>query len=106
MFTLLFLSASLSARISAPGDLFGWQLNILQCVDGVSRVCSAAVMAGIVLTVPITETPNELTVDIDMATPEGIVRILRQTDAQVFTGWRDLPGNRPLQSLLPVWRWC
>jgi len=37
----------------------------------------------------ITETPNELTNDIDIASPVGIVRILRQSDSQIFNGWRD-----------------
>lgn len=36
----------------------------------------------------ITETPNELTDEIDIADPLGIVRLLRQTDAQLFNGWR------------------
>jgi len=40
----------------------------------------------------ITETPNELTDGIDLASPQGIVRILRQADAQMFNGWRDYPG--------------
>ncbi len=40
----------------------------------------------------ITETPNELTDEIDLAPPIGIVRLLRQTDAQMFTGWRALPS--------------
>lgn len=44
------------------------------------------------LAIPITETPNELTLDIDVADAVGKLRILRQADAQVFTGWRDLPG--------------
>lgn len=40
----------------------------------------------------ITELPNCLSSDIDLASPEGIVRILRQADAQVFSGFLDLPG--------------
>ncbi len=39
----------------------------------------------------LTEIPNELTDDIDIASPVGIVRILRQSDAQMFNGWRDYP---------------
>jgi N-acetylmuramic acid 6-phosphate (MurNAc-6-P) etherase len=41
---------------------------------------------------PITETPNELTVDIDIAEPKGIVRLLRQTDSQIFNGYSIYPG--------------
>jgi N-acetylmuramic acid 6-phosphate (MurNAc-6-P) etherase len=40
----------------------------------------------------ITETPNPLSGDIDLATPLGIVRILRQADAQIFGGYLDYPG--------------
>ncbi len=40
----------------------------------------------------ITEIPNELTDGIDLASPLGIVRIFRQSDAQLFAGWRDFPG--------------
>jgi len=40
----------------------------------------------------ITETPNKLTNDIDIASPTGIVRILRQSDSQIFNGWRDFPS--------------
>lgn len=39
----------------------------------------------------ITETPNELTDDIDIASPTEILRILRQSDAQLFSGWRHHP---------------
>jgi N-acetylmuramic acid 6-phosphate (MurNAc-6-P) etherase len=35
----------------------------------------------------ITEIPNSLTEDIDLATPAGIVKILRQIDSQIFNGW-------------------
>ncbi len=41
---------------------------------------------------PVTETPNELTLDIDLASPEGIVRLLRAADAQIFSGYRTYPG--------------
>lgn len=47
----------------------------------------------------ITETPNELTDGIDLASPIGIVRILRQVDAQMFIGWRDFPGIYDLDIL-------
>ena len=35
----------------------------------------------------ITETPNELTSDIDVASPIEIIRLLRSTDAQIFGGY-------------------
>ncbi|MDI6783910.1 MAG: hypothetical protein QME64_07430, partial [bacterium] len=44
------------------------------------------------LEIPITETPNELTKNIDIADPVGIVRILRQTDSQIFNGYATYPG--------------
>jgi len=40
----------------------------------------------------ITELPNELTDGIDLASPLGIVRLLRQSDAQMFIGWREYPS--------------
>lgn len=40
----------------------------------------------------ITEIPNELTTDIDVASPVGIVRLLRATDAQIYSGYRDYPA--------------
>ncbi|HPD29015.1 MAG TPA: hypothetical protein PLL20_03400 [Phycisphaerae bacterium] len=40
----------------------------------------------------ITETPNELTTDIDVASPVGIVRMLRAADAQIYSGYRDYPA--------------
>lgn len=39
----------------------------------------------------ITETPNELTTDIDLASI-GIVRLLRQTDSQIYNGYLGFPG--------------
>ncbi|MCX7765145.1 MAG: hypothetical protein N2246_00340, partial [Candidatus Sumerlaeia bacterium] len=42
----------------------------------------------------ITETPNELTTDIDLADAVGICRLLRQTDSQIFNGWRHYPALR------------
>jgi N-acetylmuramic acid 6-phosphate (MurNAc-6-P) etherase len=39
------------------------------------------------LTMAFTERSNALTEDIDVASPEGIVRILRQGDAQIFSGF-------------------
>jgi len=43
-------------------------------------------------TISITEIPNALTMDIDLASPKGIVQILRQTDAQIFNGWETYDG--------------
>ncbi|MGC8740357.1 MAG: hypothetical protein ACP5UB_02745 [Candidatus Sumerlaeaceae bacterium] len=45
----------------------------------------------------LTETPNPLTTDIDLAPPVGIVRLLRQTDAQIFAGYSTYAGfyDRP-----------
>lgn len=40
----------------------------------------------------ITETPNVLSSDVDMASSDEIVRILRQTDAQIFSGFLAYPG--------------
>lgn len=40
----------------------------------------------------ITETPNALTADIDLASPIEIVRLLRSTDAQIFAGYGGYPG--------------
>ena len=39
-------------------------------------------------TLPITERPNELTRDIDVGSAGDIVRILRQCDSQIFSGWK------------------
>ncbi|MEQ8819385.1 MAG: hypothetical protein RLY93_04015 [Sumerlaeia bacterium] len=41
---------------------------------------------------PITESPNELTGDIDLATPLEMARLLRQSDAQIFSGYGGLPS--------------
>eukprot|EP00048_Salpingoeca_helianthica_P018073 m.240581 g.240581 ORF g.240581 m.240581 type:complete len:597 (+) comp23477_c0_seq1:25-1815(+) len=40
----------------------------------------------------ITEQSNALTTEIDLATPEGAVRMLRQADAQMFSGFGGLEG--------------
>lgn len=40
----------------------------------------------------ITEIPNELTTDIDVASATGIVRLLRATDAQIYSGYRGYPA--------------
>ncbi|MCX7625327.1 MAG: hypothetical protein N2Z21_03845 [Candidatus Sumerlaeaceae bacterium] len=47
----------------------------------------------------LTETPNPLTQDIDLATPLGIVRLLRQTDAQIFAGYNTFCGFYDTPSL-------
>jgi N-acetylmuramic acid 6-phosphate (MurNAc-6-P) etherase len=44
------------------------------------------------MSLSITETPNELTRDLDMASPLGIARILRQTDSQIYNGYLGFPG--------------
>lgn len=36
---------------------------------------------------PITEIPNPLTIDLDMADATGMVRLFRQADEQLFAGW-------------------
>lgn len=41
---------------------------------------------------PITERANSLTDDIDVATPSEIIRLLRQCDSQLFSGWSKWPG--------------
>ncbi len=40
----------------------------------------------------LTETPNYLTQNIDIATPLEIVRLFRQVDAQIFQGYKKYPG--------------
>ena len=53
----------------------------------------------------VTELPNSLTQDLDIANARGIVRLLRQCDAQVFAGWgpyvslNDRPTFTTLHSL-------
>jgi hypothetical protein len=58
-----------------------------------SVVEGAAGPRGLELSVAVTETPNELTMDIDIAAPVEKARLLRATDAQVFSGWRGQPGG-------------
>lgn len=56
----------------------------------------------------ITETPNCLTLNLDVADPTGIVRLLRQADAQMFSGFDTWPGLMDEESLeamaLVAWR--
>ena len=40
----------------------------------------------------VTELANELTTHLDSVSPEGLVRLLRQSDAQLFSGWGGLPS--------------
>ena len=40
----------------------------------------------------ITEIPNSLSEDVDLASPVGIVKIFRQIDAQIFNGWDTYNG--------------
>lgn len=40
----------------------------------------------------ITELPNPLTHNMDLADADGIVRLLRQTDAQIINGYQDFPA--------------
>ena len=40
----------------------------------------------------VTETANELTQELDLADADGILRLLRQADAQIWAGWREHPG--------------
>lgn len=50
----------------------------------------------------VTEKPNSLTEDLDVAGSRGIVRLLRQSDAQVFAGWGPYVGlyDQPTQDTL------
>jgi N-acetylmuramic acid 6-phosphate (MurNAc-6-P) etherase len=40
----------------------------------------------------VSEAPNELSSDIDVVSAAGLVRVLRQVDAQIFSGWGAHPG--------------
>ena len=53
----------------------------------------------------ISESPNPLTQDIDICDPLGIVRLLRQSDGQMFTGygpWEGVLDSRILESIAKV----
>lgn len=54
------------------------------------------------LSTPITERYNETTKDIDLSDSTGIVRILRQCDAQIFSGWRNHPCIYDMQTIEPL----
>jgi N-acetylmuramic acid 6-phosphate (MurNAc-6-P) etherase len=45
-----------------------------------------------VLTIPISETSNDLTKHIDVLDPLGFVRVLSQSDMQLFSGFLDVPS--------------
>eukprot|EP00898_Chlorokybus_atmophyticus_P005777 jgi/Chlat1/61/Chrsp1S03113 len=55
-------------------------------------MATAGVMTPPAGELPVTERSNELTDDIDMANAEGIVRMLRGCDAQLFAGYKSYPG--------------
>jgi hypothetical protein len=40
----------------------------------------------------VTELSNVITASLDAETPRGMLRLLRQTDSQVFKGWSTFPG--------------
>ena len=44
------------------------------------------------MAVRITELPNTITSTLDAETPTGMLRLLRQTDAQVHSGWGVYPS--------------
>ena len=52
----------------------------------------------------LTEIPNELTHDIDIASPKGIVQLLRQSDAQMFAGYSTYPGLMDPETLEQIER--
>jgi hypothetical protein len=47
----------------------------------------------------VTELPNALTADLDLATPMEILRLLQQADMQIFAGWRTFQGAHGLPAL-------
>jgi N-acetylmuramic acid 6-phosphate (MurNAc-6-P) etherase len=56
-------------------------------------------------TMSITETSNALTADIDIASPEGIARLLRQGDAQLFSGYgtyASIFDDKSMESILTL----
>ena len=53
----------------------------------------------------VTETPNSMTMDIDVVSPEGAVRLLRQADAQNFAGWKTHTGALGCGSSLVPSQW-
>ncbi len=57
----------------------------------------------------ITETPNELTTDIDVASPLEMVRLLRASDAQIYNGYRGFPSlsdEEVVAKIARVVRWA
>ena len=43
----------------------------------------------------VTETPNSMTMEVDVVGPHSAVRCLHQADAQMFAGWKSYPGATP-----------
>jgi N-acetylmuramic acid 6-phosphate (MurNAc-6-P) etherase len=54
----------------------------------------------------ITELPNPVTADIDVASFEGLVRLLGTSDAQLFSGYAGLPGLFDDETIASVARVC
>ena len=46
---------------------------------------------------PVTETPNEITKNIDLMSPVGMLKLLRQSDSQLWNGYADLECVYDLQ---------
>jgi hypothetical protein len=44
------------------------------------------------MALPITERNNELTEDLDIVDGNEMLRVFRQSDGQLFSGWRQYPG--------------
>lgn len=59
------------------------------------------------LATPITETPNPLTTNMDVADPVGMVRLMRQSDAQMFCGYDVYPSLADEQMIeaMAVFAW-
>lgn len=50
--------------------------------------------------IPVTEQANELTMELDMADAEGMIRLFRQGDTQLFAGFRTYPSLMDEEILL------
>jgi N-acetylmuramic acid 6-phosphate (MurNAc-6-P) etherase len=48
---------------------------------------------------PISERVNNLTRNLDVVGPRGIVRLLRQCDTQIFAGWEEWSGMSDIPTL-------
>ncbi len=51
-----------------------------------------------------TESPNEFTTDIDIASPRGIVEIFAKADAELFSGYKNYPGIRSAETIEKIER--